>query len=446
MPLQLARRGCAGVLVADGERSDAQALGAAARLAGIRLLGPDSIGLVAPRLRLNASFAPFVPEAGGVALVAQSSSIAAGVLAWAARREVGFSGAVTLGAAADVDLADCLDHFGQDGRTRAILLALDEVEDAARFLSSARAAARLKPVLVLKPWQPAGETGGLTHAGLIVTPDRAHDAAFHRAGLLRVNDLDELFAAAETLGRMRQLVGGRLAIVSNGAGLAALAAGRLRQLGGSPKPLAMAAAASAVLALMPGLPALPFLVLGGLAQQLAAVFPGGGAIPHLELHLLAHPHPLAHRHGPVAGIDADQVAHQEGRRLLAAALEPALALRICKSAFSAPTHIAVANAIEASVALLGQHEFLPTLSVSLPPELHSVLLEIAGQPLPARNETELMVYAQGVLARGIAAILAREKTELLAALRREDPASEQHKQIGIQLQQLEAERRALGES
>jgi DNA primase len=129
-----------------------------------------------------------------------------------------------------------------------------------------------------------------------------------------------------------------------------------------------------------------------------------------------------------------------------AALEPALALRICKSAFSAPTHIAVANAIEASVALLGQHEFLPTLSVSLPPELHSVLLEIAGQPLPARNETELMVYAQGVLARGIAAILAREKTELLAALRREDPASEQHKQIGIQLQQLEAERRALGES
>ena len=129
-----------------------------------------------------------------------------------------------------------------------------------------------------------------------------------------------------------------------------------------------------------------------------------------------------------------------------AAVEPALALRICKSAFSAPAHIAVANAIEASVAFLGKHEFLPNLSVSLPPELHSVLFEIAGQPLPARNETELLVYAQGVLARGISAILAREKTELLAALRREDPASEQHKQIGIQLQQLESERRTLGES
>ena len=227
------RRGCAGVLVVNGDRRDAPVLAEGARKAGVRLLGPDSMGLVAPRLHLNASFAPFVPGAGSLALVAQSNSIAAGILAWAARREVGFSGVVTLGAAADVDLADALDHFGQDGRTRAILLALDEVEDAARFLSSARAAARLKPVLVLKAWQPSIRNGGLTHAGLIVTSDRAHDAAFHRAGLLRVNDLDELFAAAETLGRSRQLVGGRLAIVSNGAGLAALAAGRLRQLGGA---------------------------------------------------------------------------------------------------------------------------------------------------------------------------------------------------------------------
>lgn len=227
------RRGCAGVLIVDGERVGAGVLGETARAAGVRLIGPDSLGLVAPRLHLNASFAPVVPKAGNIALIAQSSSIAAGVLAWAARRDVGSSGAVTLGAAVDVDLADCLDHFGLDGRTRSILLALDEVEDAARFLSSARAAARLKPVLVLKPWQtPAGKTG-LTHAGLIVTGDRAHDAAFHRAGLLRVNDLDELFAAAETLGRTRPLAGGRLALVSNGAGLAALAASRLRQLGGA---------------------------------------------------------------------------------------------------------------------------------------------------------------------------------------------------------------------
>ncbi len=129
-----------------------------------------------------------------------------------------------------------------------------------------------------------------------------------------------------------------------------------------------------------------------------------------------------------------------------AALDSTLALRICKSAFSAPTHIAVANAIEAAIGLLGKHEFLPTLAVSLPQELQPVLLEVAGQPLPARNEAELLVYAQGVVSRGISSILAREKNELLAALRREEPDTEQHRQIGIQLQQLEAERRALGES
>lgn len=129
-----------------------------------------------------------------------------------------------------------------------------------------------------------------------------------------------------------------------------------------------------------------------------------------------------------------------------AALDQGLALRICKSAFSAPTHIAVANSIEGAIALLGKHEFLPTLAISLPPELQPVLLEIAGQPLPARNEAELLVYAQGVVSRGISAILAREKNELLAALRREEPETERHRQIGIQLQELEAERRSLGES
>lgn len=129
-----------------------------------------------------------------------------------------------------------------------------------------------------------------------------------------------------------------------------------------------------------------------------------------------------------------------------AALDSQQAMRICRSAFSAPTHIAVANAIESSISLLGQHEFLPTLAISLPQELQPVLLEIAGQPLPARNENELMVYAQGVVKRGIVAILTREKNELLAALRREEPETEQHKQIGVQLQQLEAERRALVEN
>lgn len=241
----LAERGCAGILVPDGGPEDAARLAAAARRAGLRLIGPDALGLVAPRLALDATPVPMLPPAGSLALIAQSNSVGAGILAWAARRGIGLSGAVMLGEGADVDLAECLDHFANDGATRTILLAIDEVTEAGRFLSSARAAARLKPVLVLKPPGPPAAGTALTHAALIVTGDAAHDAAFHRAGLLRVNDLDELFAAAETLARARAAEAGRLAIIANGGGLAALAVGCLRQLGGVPARLPVRARGAA---------------------------------------------------------------------------------------------------------------------------------------------------------------------------------------------------------
>ncbi|BCB17787.1 GNAT family N-acetyltransferase [Bosea sp. ANAM02] len=229
--LAVAGRGCAGLLVPDGDAADAGRLRKAARAAGLRLIGPSSLGLAAPRLGLNATAVPVHLAPGSLALVAQSKSVAAGILAWAGRRGIGFAGAVVLGEGADVDIADCLDHFAADPSTRTILLAIDDVTDAARFLSSARAAARLKPVLVLRPPRHEPPWPALTHSALIVTSDAAHDAAFHRAGLLRVSDLDELFAAAETLGRARAADAGRLAIVSNGDGLAALAAARLRLAG-----------------------------------------------------------------------------------------------------------------------------------------------------------------------------------------------------------------------
>ena len=128
------------------------------------------------------------------------------------------------------------------------------------------------------------------------------------------------------------------------------------------------------------------------------------------------------------------------------AFDRATALRICKSGFSAPAHIAVATAIEAAVDHIGEHEFLPTLAMSIPTELQPVLLEIAGQTLPARTEEELLVYGQGVIARGVSALLAREKTELLAALRRIDPAVEveAHREIQQKLVELENERRSSG--
>lgn len=128
------------------------------------------------------------------------------------------------------------------------------------------------------------------------------------------------------------------------------------------------------------------------------------------------------------------------------ASDPATVLRICKSAFSAPTHIAVATAIESAIEHIGKHEFLPSLALALPAQLQPILLEIAGQTLPARNEDELLIYARGVIGRALASLLAREKTELLAALRRVDPVAEaeEHKRIQQRLIELEVERRAVG--
>ena len=206
----------------------------AARRVGLRLLGPDSAGLVVPGRRLNASLFAHTPPAGDLALVSTSGTVAAAIVAWATRHGLGFSAALALGSACDVDVADCLDHFAGDYRTRAILLCLDQVEDARRFMSAARAAARAKPVVVLRSGrhQPdRRET--VTHTGALAKPDAVYAAAFRRAGLLAVQNLDEMFAAVETLGRQRPFPGKRLAILGNGSGIGQLAADRLADRGGT---------------------------------------------------------------------------------------------------------------------------------------------------------------------------------------------------------------------
>jgi acetyltransferase len=134
----------------------------------------------------------------------------------------------------DVDFADLLDHYAVDGRTRAILLYVEAVRDARKFISAARAAARIKPVVVVKAGRHAqGAQAARTHTGALAGSDAVYDAAFRRAGLLRVNDLDELFAAVETLGRLKPFPGRRLAILTNGGGIGVLAVDRLADLGGT---------------------------------------------------------------------------------------------------------------------------------------------------------------------------------------------------------------------
>ncbi|MGC2079982.1 MAG: acetate--CoA ligase family protein, partial [Xanthobacteraceae bacterium] len=200
---------------------------------GMRLVGPNCLGLLAPFAKLNASFAASTPQAGDLALISQSGAIATGLIEWAELRGIGFSGIVSIGDSIDVDFADLLDHFAMDRHTRAILLYVESIKDARKFMSAARAAARAKPVLVVKSGRhAAGAKAAMTHTGALAGSDAVYDAAFRRAGFLRVSDLDELFAAAETLGHVTALAGNRLAILTNGGGIGVLAVDRLADLGG----------------------------------------------------------------------------------------------------------------------------------------------------------------------------------------------------------------------
>jgi acetyltransferase len=217
-----------------GPGSLAVACEQAARAKGLRLVGPNCLGVLAPHARLNASFAAGMPRRGDLALISQSGAIAAGLVEWASHRAVGFSAVVSLGDQIDVDFGDLLDFFALDRATRAILLYIESVHDARKFLSAARAAARAKPVVVVKSGRHAqGAKAAQTHTGALAGVDSVYDAAFRRAGLLRVLDLDELFDAAETLGRLRPFSGKRLAILTNGGGIGVLAVDRLADLGGA---------------------------------------------------------------------------------------------------------------------------------------------------------------------------------------------------------------------
>ena len=185
-----------------------------------------------------------MPGAGNLALISQSGAIAAGMVDWAAQRGVGFSGIVSIGDQIDVDIADLLDYFAMDHKTRAILLYIEAIKDARKFMSAARAAARVKPVVVVKSGRMAqGAKAAATHTGALAGADAVYDAAFRRAGVLRVSDLRELFDCAETLGRVGSPAGKRLAILTNGGGIGVLAVDRLVELGGIPATMTSADAA-----------------------------------------------------------------------------------------------------------------------------------------------------------------------------------------------------------
>lgn len=156
----------------------------AAREHGVRIVGPNCLGVLLPHAGLNASFAQRLPKAGGLALISQSGALVTSMIDWAAQRGIGFSGIVSVGDKADVDAGDCIDLFAADPRTRAILLYLEDVSDPAKFLSAARAAARSKPVIAIKAGRSdAAGRAALSHTGALIGSYAVYQAALRRAGV-----------------------------------------------------------------------------------------------------------------------------------------------------------------------------------------------------------------------------------------------------------------------
>jgi acetyltransferase len=213
------------VMTAGLSAEQKQATLDAARPHLLRVLGPNCLGLLTPHLGLNASFAHTDALAGGVAFVSQSGALVTAVLDWAKSRRIGFSHLISLGERADVDFGDLLDHLASDARTRSILLYIESIEAPRKFMSAARAAARNKPVIVVKAGRAGkGLLAAASHTGALAGSDVVFDAAIRRAGMLRVDTLQDLFMAAETLAHFRGTPDGHLTLMTNGGGAGVMAA------------------------------------------------------------------------------------------------------------------------------------------------------------------------------------------------------------------------------
>ncbi len=203
-----------------------------ARRAGIHLLGPNCLGVVSTPSNVNATFAGSKVRGGSLALVSQSGALCSAILDWAEDMPFGFSRVVSLGDAAGIGFGDLLDYLAMDASTSAILVYAEGVSDARRFMSGLRAAARLKPTIVLKAGKhPAGARAARSHTGSIVGGDDVFDAALRRAGAVRVQSIGQLFATAQLLGGGQRITRDRLAILTNAGGPGVMAADRVSAVG-----------------------------------------------------------------------------------------------------------------------------------------------------------------------------------------------------------------------
>src|SRR5579883_209708 len=216
----------------EGARLEAEIL-AEARRGTLQLIGPNCLGIMNPPLALNATFAQTIAGSGNVAFLSQSGALCTAILDWSLREAVGFSAFVSTGSMLDVGWGDLIYYFGDDSRTRSILIYMESIGDPRSFLSAAREVAQTKPIIVIKAGRTeAAAKAAASHTGALTGRDEVLDAAFRRCGVLRVDSIAELFSMAEVLAKQPRPKGPRLAMVTNAGGPGVLATDALINKGG----------------------------------------------------------------------------------------------------------------------------------------------------------------------------------------------------------------------
>lgn len=205
---------------------------------GFRILGPDSLGFIRPGKRLNASLFPKIPPEGNIAFIVQSITLSTALLDFAVSKNIGFSYFISVGTKIDIKFADLIDFLGVDPETRAIILYVESIKNGRRFMTAVRSFASSKPIMVVKPGKfEASAHIALTHSGFMAGEDRVYNAAFKRAGAIRVDEILDLFYLSESLSKQRRPKGKRLAIVTNSGGPAVIAVDTLIRLSGELAPI-----------------------------------------------------------------------------------------------------------------------------------------------------------------------------------------------------------------
>lgn len=199
----------------------------------MRVIGPNCLGVIVPGLHMNVSFADGIPDKGHVAFISQSGALCTSMLDWAKEAKIGFSYFVSIGNSVDVNFGDLIDYFGQDPNTKSIVLYVESMMNARRFMSAARAFARKKPIIVFKSGRfPESAAAAASHTGALASEDAIYDAAFRRAGLARVYEISDIFDFTDLIGRKRVPHGKGLALVTNAGGPGVMATDTLISLGG----------------------------------------------------------------------------------------------------------------------------------------------------------------------------------------------------------------------